>query len=619
VLAPWQAVEELLAVGRRRTLLNLLTALLQYETGGAARGAAPPSADYAGRAGVAAREAAERAAGVCDKPIDDGDLADARADKALEMFVEDELRGVWAVTRSGATLSFAAAARDAAVKRKREDAGAAPAAPAAAAVAAPAPVARSEAPPGTAGAVAPAASEPLSVSDAAQRAHAVTDTAAAERDAGALVGAAVLKRFAGHGRRLYPGRVTRYDPESRRYAVEYVDGDREDASAEELSPWLVQPGASSSPAAAAAAATAAQPPAPADTAAARARAERSARRAVKPEAAAPAPAAAAPAKAPKVKRATKAAAPAHPKVERKAPAARLSPRPAPAVRSAPRLFLPLRTQRTARWRVGTPRGGLAALAGTWRVYASYLSVGGGCDDEDAFFAGAALVRSSGTLALSAASGREGLTGVLTSLVTGTVANDDNMGPCVPLAHLEVMAQSSAATSGESLSSFEEGTPKGTFRAAVTANFKVGYYWTTQYEGPAPYRATLDMRACADELVPSLVEDVDDGYVHDAADFDGECDEWQTGVPEALAAELEKVIDRDAPPLLLRAGDVRLDVRWMERGGHSDAGCGVAYLLRRDATEEDVASGAAAAQVVSAPCEQVQSWDRHQAFRFRDHF
>jgi hypothetical protein len=44
-----QAVNELLACGRRRTLLNLLEALLRYETHGAAHGGAPPSANYGGR------------------------------------------------------------------------------------------------------------------------------------------------------------------------------------------------------------------------------------------------------------------------------------------------------------------------------------------------------------------------------------------------------------------------------------------------------------------------------------------------------------------------------------------------------------------------------------------
>ena len=80
---------------------------------------------------------------------------------------------------------------------------------------------------------------------------------------------------------------------------------------------------------------------------------------------------------------------------------------------------------------------------------------------------------------------------------------------------------------------------------------------------------------------------------------------------------ERVHRQRRPPLLVCKGDLRLDVRYQERGSHGDAGHGVAYLLRRAAHEGGAATGAA--NVLGPPCQPAQSWDKYNEFRFRDHF
>ena len=54
-----QAVEELSAAGRKRTLLLMLEALYRFETHGAVHGGEPPSADYFGRPGVGGAQSDE--------------------------------------------------------------------------------------------------------------------------------------------------------------------------------------------------------------------------------------------------------------------------------------------------------------------------------------------------------------------------------------------------------------------------------------------------------------------------------------------------------------------------------------------------------------------------------
>jgi hypothetical protein len=140
-------VKELLASGRRRTLLNLLTALLRYETHGAARGAELPSANYGGRAATLADDADVHT--VLHVSDDGGgeeehdEMARDAAEAVMVTYVLDEQRSVWDIlsvhggseAHAGASFSVADAARTARVKQEKPAAAAVPAAAAAAAAA----------------------------------------------------------------------------------------------------------------------------------------------------------------------------------------------------------------------------------------------------------------------------------------------------------------------------------------------------------------------------------------------------------------------------------------------------------------------------------------------------
>ena len=102
-----------------------------------------------------------------------------------------------------------------------------------------------------------------------------------------------------------------------------------------------------------------------------------------------------------------------------------------------------------------------------------------------------------------------------------------------------------------------------------------------------------MTVIARILVPRMKESDDDDDAEDAE------------------AELPDCIDRNAPPLQLRKGDLRLEVRWRERGGHGDPGTGIAYLLRRVSP-----SGP---PDVSPPSIPPLSWAAHMKYRERDNF
>lgn len=194
-LAGAQAVEELLASGRSRTLLNLLRELERYELSGVARLAAPPSADYAGRPKTlaGADEDEDDVHGIVTVS-DEGDAADPR----VETYVLDERRGVWDLLFGSAqteSFSVADAAAGAAVARarvKREAPPAEPAAPAVEPVAPavlPAPVVERAAPatepaaPAAEPAVLVAAAEPAAPAAAEPAAPAPEPSASAGGDA----------------------------------------------------------------------------------------------------------------------------------------------------------------------------------------------------------------------------------------------------------------------------------------------------------------------------------------------------------------------------------------------------------------------------------------------------
>ena len=96
----------------------------------------------------------------------------------------------------------------------------------------------------------------------------------------------------------------------------------------------------------------------------------------------------------------------------------------------------------------------------------------------------------------------------------------------------------------------------------------------------------------------MVRDMDDGF---NAVFDLRAAGGDTMLP---------CLDRKTPPLLLRAGDLRVDIRWREwtdRG--RDPGMGHAYLLRRVPEEE--------ATAMSDPVRRI-SWKEFKDKRFSDH-
>ena len=462
--------------------------------------------------------------------------------------------------------------------------------------------------------------------------------------AGSLVGAAVRKRF---GSRWFNGTVTSFDAAVGWYKVSYDDGDSEECDEEELQEWLVGGKAKApaavqpTPAAAAAAsgrggravkAEVAGDEAPAAVAAPAARTAKAKResaapavpaaaaasgRAVKAEAAAPkrkaksedadaAAPAAAPAKTQKKGKKGKAV---KPKVKKPEPVA---------------TYLPLRTKRSERWRTGKPLGGIAALVGTWHVYAAHHTVAG-VECYDAVYAGEALVESSGSLVLSASDDPECLSGMLTAFQIGNAESVDDFGPLVQHATVEVRVPP-ADTEPEELRGLS-GRDCGVFVARVRGYGPPGDRWTESYDDEdravEGYPACVDLNGAKDEQVPRLRENTIVVHDDDDDDEDDSDDEEQyDGMPgvgvsaNAVAAEKKGCFDSYAPPLLVCKGDLRLDVRYQQRGGHGDAGCGIAYLLRRAAHEGGAAASAAK---VGPQSGRAQTWDEYNEFRYRDHF
>jgi len=466
---------------------------------------------------------------------------------------------------------------------------------------------------------------------AKRRAGGVKTEAGAPGAPGLLVGAAVRKRF---GRSFYNGRVASFDAKVGWFLVKYDDGDEEELEEDELKEWLVD-GKAETPTAQGSAA-----------AAARGHAGGRAGAAVKAEVkaeedAAPAPAAAAALAVRKGKAKLESDAPAVPAAaaasgrglkaeaaasKRKAEGEEGAPAAAaPAknqkkagkkgnkvkqalpeyYRSRP-VYLPLRTKCAARWRTGKPLGGIGSLVGTWHVYAAHHYIAG-CECFDALLGGEAMVASSGSLVLSATVYPESLTGVLTALQIGS---DDDFGPVMQHATVDVHVPPEDTHPSElrgfalKASSSDEDychptTKVETLRDCGVFAAKVRGYsgdgrWAVSWHDDE-FSACVDLNGAEDEQVPQLSAD---GQGFDSA--------------EAVEAELEECIDRTVPPLRVCKGNLRLDVRWQERGGHSDAGCGIAYLLRR-------ADGAAAgAALVGPPCQPEQSFDEHLRFRYRDH-
>lgn len=191
------------------------------------------------------------------------------------------------------------------------------------------------------------------------------------------------------------------------------------------------------------------------------------------------------------------------------------------------------------------------------------------------------MESSGTLVLTA-HGADQLTGVMTDVVTGVTKADD-LGPLVDHATLEVRAR-------DKRSRF---MPKGAFEAAVFCS--PDGRWIERDDDQKPIGAWLDMRACADEPVPRLRHAPIDGFPCD--DSDSDSSSVRTVTASSSFAERRKVVNRVAPPLLLRTGDLRLTVQWGEEGAD------MAYLLRR----AQAAGGAPRADAVSAPCAPAKLW------------
>ncbi len=209
-----------------------------------------------------------------------------------------------------------------------------------------------------------------------------------------------------------------------------------------------------------------------------------------------------------------------------------------------------------------------------------------------------------------------------------------MGPLVARADLDVRDtradepphRKSKATSDSDSDDNAAGSdvPRGAFPASL-------HGYADEMWSPAEYRdvedgpisAWLDLNAASDTQVPRLREEdeipaegtaVDDDDDDDVVSVDDDLDIWTA----LMEAEKEKAIDRSAPTLLVCKGDLRLHIRYQERCGHGDAGCGVAYLLRRAASAGGPSSGVAV-DAVSKPCEPLQSWDDYVKHRYRDHF
>lgn len=60
------------------------------------------------------------------------------------------------------------------------------------------------------------------------------------------------------------------------------------------------------------------------------------------------------------------------------------------------------------------------------------------------------------------------------------------------------------------------------------------------------------------------------------------------IMETVEKDNEELLRLDSDPLVLKKGDLRLSVRWEQRGGHSLPGIGIAYLCRRDGEPPAVA-------------------------------
>jgi histone H1/5 len=467
---------------------------------------------------------------------------------------------------------------------------------------------------------------------AAKRAGGVKAEAASDANPAALLGAAVRKRF---GSAFFAGKVVSFDTKTRWYFVSYDDGDGEELSAAELAPLLVaaaQPkpekagkasaaGASAKAKGAARGAPKSEAAPKAARAAPKAESEPPAKKA-RAAAASPAPAPAA-AKQPAAKKAetAKKAAPAQSKP------AKASSKPAKmaavpkkasgkaakaAVPCEQRFFLPLRTQRSSRWPSGRPVRGLASLAGEWLVYASHHTIPG-VDSNCCIYGGEALVQSVGTLELKAA-GKDRLSGEMRNFQTKLDGHE--LGPTVPTAGVQVLA--SEPSERDSPFGIDPGAPSGAFPAIVTGFSDDRFAAQYGEKTPKPMRAWIDLRSGADESVPALrTQPAGSGG---ESESDSESCGWDRDMlwPTANSAEEERpaCLDAAAPPLPLRTGDLRFTVRWMERGGHGDAGCEMAYLLRR----APAASGAAApADAVTKPAKPELSWQDYREYRLRDWF
>lgn len=301
---------------------------------------------------------------------------------------------------------------------------------------------------------------------------------------------------------------------------------------------------------------------------------------IKTEAAAPAAAAAAPAGKRGSSRATATsradAAPAEPRV----------------VLGEHAHFLPLETEAAMRWRTGCPVDGLGALVGAWDAFAQFTTISPSYGDswhEDT----AILRKATGNLVLTERrdgllSGQLTATGDLESLV-GLFAGFHSMkrasllvAPEVapggtPHASLPPLGETeriharafSSVSYGEDADALLQ--PAGCFPASVVAadapivtHFREG---DPGFVTPAsPLCAHLELLSAAVD-VSALSRAIDRELL----------DPRSWGVIER---EEEGVAHARAQPLRLRPGDLRLTIRWEQRGGHGHAGWESAYLLRK---------------------------------------
>jgi len=292
-------------------------------------------------------------------------------------------------------------------------------------------------------------------------------------------------------------------------------------------------------------------------------------------------------------------------------------------------YQPLLSQKEIRWRAAEVVKGAAELAGTWNVYACYtLTAGYDCDeiDDGVFFMTPSnigrdfVTPMSGTLELNAPknvvprrsfsrycadSGTEQTAKKVVPLLEGhlTLEGEDKKMPVtvLPPESFDLLPPES----------FESHYQRVGLGGLVDGEGR-------RLDGNAVFDATVDG-------VPSLYDwDRNKQKKAAALDVNGlqsslnllDRSKLDNKTVLTVKEDNQSLFVSDADPLVLNKGDLRLSVRWVQRGGHSIPGIGIAYLCRRDGSDPP--------PVVAEPCplsfaSQKELYEWQESNTFNDTF